>query len=288
MRRFAYPILACMSSIALMPPCLALNPTAKNADNLKRFAKATDGWKVVNDPLVKKCMKAAMGNAVDRYFDNTQLLETPKVTGDDLVVTGGVRGLFTITESVLSLNLRNNTACVGLLDDNKIDIYGAQTTAALPKAVKDYIRDLEKRKAEKVTVSFLKPDTKPVKKAASAKRQPVKALNIENLTGTYQRDDSSQFDSSDLAVELLKDGKIKFQIEAMSGSHTGEATGEAAVKNGIATFTDKISDNCSYTLTMKFKGKYVEVTQDGEGFGGMGVTADGKYVKTDDSKPNFR
>jgi hypothetical protein len=244
-----------------------------------------DALKVLDDPEVKKRIKAVMGNKDTKFWDCTQLVDEPKISGEDYATTSGVRGLYTIMESVFDLNLATGKCCVGYLDDKDLYIYGAVSMKEVPGPVKDYINDLNKRKYGDLNVHFEKPDRTPIvdkKRVAYHVNPPKKNLNLTSVTGTYERQDTTRFDPGTLEVLALPDGKIKFDLTAASGGNTGEAQGVAALVGNRAIYQrDK------GRIELQFAGANADVSGDDEDFCGSGVSLRGKYKKTDDQPPKF-
>ena len=290
-----YAVFTVSSAIAIQ--MLALPPVVEakkgfvtpvpHVTTLQRLRKSDSMWHVLEDEEVKNGMKAVMGNAVERYFDLTQLAEMPEVDADDLYSAGGVRGLYTVCETFFNLNLQTKKVCIVLLDNNKLSIYGAASSEQLPQPVKDYIEDVQSRQTgSKLGIAFEKAKTSPVQIVKSV--QPKKNLNLSTVTGLYARVDSDQrFESANLKVLSLPGNRIKFCCDALSGSHSGEASGVVLLKGKVAEYDENYGTDYGYKMTMEFDGKYVYISQRGEGFGGIGVTASGKYLKMDDNAPQI-
>jgi hypothetical protein len=129
---------------------------------LQRLKKADSLWTVIEDPEVKECIKTCMGSDIQKYFAATQEAELPDVKGDDLYSLGFVKGLCTIKESFLDLNLRTRKACIAVLDCNQLKIYGADSANDLPEPMILYIDDLKSRKAGEQRRDFgRRSETKP-------------------------------------------------------------------------------------------------------------------------------
>ncbi|MBX9721490.1 MAG: hypothetical protein K2X81_08865 [Candidatus Obscuribacterales bacterium] len=290
-----YAVMTVSTAIAIQ--LLAFSPSAEakkgfvtplpRVTTLQRLRKSDTMWKVFEDEDVKAGMKAAMGNAVEKYFDLTQLTEMPEVDGDDLYAAGGVRGLYTVCETFFNVNLQTKKQCIVILDNNKLSVYGAESNEQLPQPVKDYIDDVQSRHAEPhLRVVFEKPSSAPVQIVKAL--QPKKNINLNSLTGVYARIDSDQkFECANLKVVSLPGNKIKFCCDALNGSHSGEASGVVPVNGRVAEYEDNFGTDYGYKMIMEFDGKYVNIVQKGEGFGGIGVTASGKYIKMDDKAPQI-
>jgi len=255
-------------------PVLAGTDTSPTS-NFGRFRKVSDSWKILGDPEVKKKIKAAMGTAAEHYWDCTQLANDPQVSGDDILITAGVRGLFTIMESFLDLNVTTGAVIVGYLNDKKIHVYGTTNIDTAPKPLHDYIKNLENENK----LVYEKPSTTPVAVTSPPKK---KTLNLTTVTGTYERCGANRFNQGSIDVLALPKGKIKFDLEATDGGHAGTAQGEAPLVNNCATY---VQDNGK--IKMQFSGKYVTISGNDEPFCGMGVTLLGKYEKTKDTAPKF-
>lgn len=254
--------------------------TQSSTTSFERFRKETDSWKILNHPQIKARLKTLMGNKVSKYWDSTQLVEEPKISGDHCSITGGVRGLFTITESVFDLNMSTGKCCAGYLENGTLHVYGATNTSDLPKPVHDYVDDLAKRSSDFQGTQFENADWSPAK--AEQKSQPKAHLNLLTPTGTYQRKGHSAFDSATLDVLSLPNGKIQFSIVANSGSHTGEAQGTVPIVNNHAVYSEGAAK-----IEMRFSGSTAIVSGNDSDLCGVGVTLLGSYKKTDDRKPKF-
>lgn len=264
-------------SIANASPTAEGKPTATAASgNFERFRKQEDAWKILNDPQVKSGIKTLMGNKDENYWSCTQLVSEPSVVGNDLFIGATVRGLNGFMNSGLNINLSTGKMCVGYLDDQVFHIFGATNVTEVPQPLKDFNHETLSDKK----LSFDKPDWTP--KKGTAKKPAAKNLNLAILTGTYERNES-QFVNSTLRVKELPGSKIKFQIQAANGGHTGEASGTAVVKDKIAMHKEDAEGN----ISMKFSGKKVEITGKDSYFCGMGVSLLGTYTKTDDKVPGF-
>jgi hypothetical protein len=284
--RHRYFFSSCVALLTLVSqlqvaPVLAGGDTADTAakpsstSNFSHFRKETDGWKILADPEVKKKIKVEMGTAAGHYWDCTQLTNEPQVSGDDILVTAGVRGLFTFMESFLNLNVKTGSVIVGYLNDKHIYVYGTTSIDTAPKPLQDYIKNLEKEN----TLVYEKPSTTLVAVTPPTKK---KTLSLATVTGTYERCGADRFNQSSIDVRALPNGKIKFDIEAGDGGHTGSAQGEAPLVNNLATYKQDTSK-----IKMQFNGKYVTISGNDETFCGMGVTLLGKYQKTKDTPPKF-
>ena len=109
-----------------------------SAPETQKLAKSGD---VASDPAVRALMKSAMGSDLHSYDDFSQLTAEPEVSGDDIIVTSGVRGLFTISETFLVVNPVKKTCFVGVMEDGKtMNLYGPATTVGqLPKLAQDFL-----------------------------------------------------------------------------------------------------------------------------------------------------
>jgi len=260
-------------------------PTAKTSvattNYFQKFRKDPDAWDVVNDPKVQAAMKKVMGNKVSDFFDVTQMLEMADVEGDSFTTYGGIRGLFTLTETVFNLNLKTGEVCVGVLDIDKIKVYGTKNGTSVPKPVREYLTNLAQRKhGEKLAVIYAQPDWSKHESKEVAKPKKLN-LNTAIVTGEYERIGvDTRFEGGSLQVEKLDGNRIKFNLMACSGAHSGGAEGIIPIKDNLAVYK-----NDAFTIEMKFSGNTVTICQEGEGFGGIGVTAAGIYEKTDDQTP---
>lgn len=267
----------CALSVAHAAPQLESKPaTSASTGDFERFRKQTDSWKILNDPQVKSGIRSLMGNKDENYWSCTQLVGEPSVVGNDLFLGATVRGLNGFMNSGLNINLATGKLCVGYLDDQVFHIFGASNEKEVPQQMKDFNHETLSDKK----LSFDKPDWTPKKPAV--KKPTAKALNLSILTGTYERNES-QFVNSTLMVKELPGSKIKFQVQATNGGHTGEASGTAAVKDKIAIHKEDAEGN----ISMKFNGNKVEISGKDSYFCGMGVSLLGTYIKTDDKVPKF-
>jgi hypothetical protein len=249
----------------------------------EKFRKKTDASNVLADAQVKQAIKRVMGSDVESFYDNAQLIDEPdQIKGNELLITAGVRGLFTEMESALSLNLSSGTAVVGVLADGVEHIYGAANESKIPPLLKDYVNNLRTRRGN-LSLSFDKPG---IKKTVAAKKAPLhKPFDQSTLTGTYERIDVDRFNAATLDIKQLAPDKIKFSISAANGGHTGEDEGEITLKNRSAVYKN---DDGNYSLTFEFGKDKVEVSKSGSGdFGGVGVFADGTYARTSDKSPKM-
>jgi hypothetical protein len=276
-------LLALVSQLQVAPVLAGTDTAAvpvkpSPTSNFERFRKQSDSWKILGDPEVKKKIKAAMGTAAEHYYDCTQLVSDPQVSGDDVLITAGVRGLFTIAESFLNLNVKTCSLIVGYLGDKKYHVYGTTNIDTAPKPLQDYIKKLEGENS----VVYDKPSTTPVAVTATTPSPKKETLNLATVTGTYERLGGDRFNQGSIDVLVLPKGKIKFDLEAGDGGHTGSAQGEAPLVNNSATY-----EQDGGKLKMQFSGKYLTISGDDQPFCGMGVTLLGKYQKTKDASPKF-
>jgi hypothetical protein len=255
---------------------------AADSLNFERFRNAKDGGTVLNDPAVKKLIKQTMGNKEQEFWDNTQMVSQPKIEGHHISFSAGVRGLFTIMESIFDLNMATGKVTVGYLKDSTLHIFGVPQGAPLPDMVKSYVTDLKQRDGS-VNVSYETADftpvkTKPVTPAAKKK------LNFNTLTGTYERDLGSRFITGQAQVLALPNGKAKIDIAVTNGGHTGELQDTVSLVNNTAICTDA---GTKEKVKLQFTGKTVVITGDFDAFSGAGATLLGTYKKTDDAPPKI-
>lgn len=274
----------------------SLNQVLAQETSLIRLKKSESLWTVLEDEDVKALMKSAMGADLDKYFNATQITELPDVKGADIYAAGGVRGLFTISESFFDLNMNTKKVCICVLSDGKLSIYGVDSMSKIPEPVKEYIDDVRSRlhsreamlsNEELPKLCFAKAKREESSKLAALPAQK-KHLNFSELTGSYSRVDTEpRFEGADFRVVSLPGNKINFCCQALNGAHTGEASGVVPIKNNTAVYDFEYGTDYGYRLIMRFDGKYVYVDQVGEGFGGIGVTASGVYQKVDDQAPQI-
>jgi hypothetical protein len=108
-------------------------------------------------------------------------------------------------------------------------------------------------------------------------------VSAADATGTY-RDGKSE-----IKILSAAGGKLKVEMNIVAPRDTGSATGEAMLKNNVATFVPADTDGCTITMTFMRDGS-LKVEQDGRpvdcGFGRM-APADGTYKKASSDKPKF-
>ncbi len=278
----ALVVSACSASASLQVqagPAQEGKPTAAaTIGNFERFRKQSDPWKILNDAQVKSGIKALMGNKDDNYWSCTQLVGEPTVEGNDLFLGACVRGLNGYMNSGLDINLATGKICVGYLDNDVFHIFGVNNEAEMPKQMKDFNHESLSDKK----LSFDKADWTPIKKPSTQARGSTKPLNVSVLTGTYSRK-GNRFEEATLLVKQLPGNKIRFQLSAANGGHTGEASGTDAIKNNVV----RHNENEDGVITMKFNGNKVEITGRDSYFCGMGVSLLGTYIKSDDKAPTF-
>jgi hypothetical protein len=106
-----------------------------------------------------------------------------------------------------------------------------------------------------------------------------------NPTGTYEYDHGDDGDGI-VKVQKISSNKIKVSIFVLGGgpSHNmGEFMEVITIKNGVAKYK---SGDCA--LKFIFNSKAVKVVQTGWNCGfGMGVVADGYYLKTSSKVPDM-
>ncbi len=254
----------------------------KIAADLMRLKTYKDSEKVIADPEVQKLLKCVMGTSLNQLYNQTQGYDEPQVTGTEMILHGGVAGLYGQMEAVVSLNLATGETCVALLNAEDLTIFSkVSDRTRLPGGVKSFIKDMEAQGARKIT--FSKPTTNPIALETGIIKTD-KHLNVAIVTGTFQRQGTERWADSTLEVQALPGGKIRFELESAQGARTGGASGTAAIKSGMAKFhTDGGS-----TITLKFSGAQADVSIDDKGdYGGMGVTPEGHYLKKSSAVPKF-
>lgn len=240
------------------------------AVGFQRFRKELNPWKVLRDPEIKKRIRNLMGNKDTNFWNCTQLVEEPKISGDHYTFNAGVRGLYTLSESVFDLNLTTGNCCCGYLQDDVLHIFGAESMKDVPKPMQDYLN-----KRGFTNTEFDKADWTPIK--TEVKPKSKKRLNFASLTGEYERKDVTQFSGASLDVLTLPKGKIKFSISAVDGGHSGQAEGTVPIINRRAVYR-----NGKARIEMKFNGPTVTVSGDDSNLCAIGVTLLGTFKKTDD------
>lgn len=254
----------------------------KIAADLMRLKTYKDSEKVIADPEVQRLLQAVMGTALNQLYNQTQGYEEPQLSGNELVLHGGVAGLYGQMEAVVSLNLVTRETYVALLNAEDLTIFGkVRDRKQLPGGIKSFIKDMEVQGERKIT--FSKPTTKPIALETGVMKTS-KNLNITIPTGTYQRQGTERWSNSTLAIQSLPGGKVKFELESAHGSRTGGASGTAPLKGGVVQFR---TDGGS-TITLKIHGAQADVSIDDKGdYGGMGVSPAGHYIKKSSVVPEF-
>ncbi len=100
-----------------------------------------------------------------------------------------------------------------------------------------------------------------------------------NWEGTWTF--ASRYSSATLKIKTLSATKFRFTIEALSGTHDGEVSGVAVIKDNKATFSDrnkKRDDNCRLIFTKKAKSILVD-EENCSSYGGVGVAFGLEYSK---------
>lgn len=118
--------------------------------------------------------------------------------------------------------------------------------------------------------------------------QKPRAVTAAEANGTYRSR------NGEIKILALGGGKLKVQFALVyeygspeSGNvNTGEATGEATIKNDVAIFSTADFSKCKITMTF-LPGNKLKVVQDSDCGFGLNVTADGTYRKIDGRKPTF-
>ncbi len=242
----------------------------------ERLRKQSDPWNVLHDPQVKAAIHATMGNRDEEYWDRTQLLDDSYSRGDDLLITGDVRGLAGSMVSLFCLNYSTGKLCVGYNDGTEIHLFGVKSKNDVPQVINEYAK---KNLAGKPIV-FEVADWKSAK-ATGTKTNKTTPLNLAKLTGTYERK-GNRFIRATLLVEQLPGSKIKFQIYANNGGNSGQAAGTIKVVDHCGRFKEADSE-----IELKFSGGKIVVSGNDSYFCGNAVTLLGTYVKTSDGAPKF-
>jgi len=87
-----------------------------------------------------------------------------------------------------------------------------------------------------------------------------------------------------LKFDLHRHDKVAFSVEVNNGKNLGDTSGEFTLEDHVAVYTDDESD-CS--LTFRFTHATVKVEQKGDCDFGVGVRADGFYLKTSNAVPKI-
>jgi hypothetical protein len=119
-------------------------------------------------------------------------------------------------------------------------------------------------------------------------------FSADQLTGMYVfKDPEEPEGSATLALELLDNGRLKFELNIVNGApnfHSGTATGKLELNGNSAVYTTSefaMGDEPPCSISFLFIDNMVEIEQEAGsdmscGFG-QGVMARGIYTKTDDT-----
>jgi hypothetical protein len=125
-------------------------------------------------------------------------------------------------------------------------------------------------------ISCKQPEKPKVQSNKTLIKQPANVINSQWI-GTWERDD--QFDGAELTVTRMVKDSIEFTLTAQSGGHSGDMDGIAFVKHNVAHYQPVDDKACKATFI--FKGDSIILKANGCGaYAGIGVTFDGKYVKS--------
>lgn len=266
----------------------AASSTKPSAASLSEALKQLDdSWQILENPAVKQAMAAVMGDKAGLFVEQTQQLAQPEKSGDVIFASGGIEGLFTQNESAFSFNTKTNKMQIAILADNALNVWGAANEAAICAPMQSWIAALRERRHEtgssaaRMSVSLEAPGKTTITSTKYQKVGVKKNLKTGTPTGTYER--ASRWDGAELQVKSLGANKIKFNLSASHAANTGEASGQLVLQNNRGVYKDE-----NIRLQFVYSGKSFSITQLGDGqFGGMGVYADGTYIKTDDKEPKF-
>lgn len=87
--------------------------------NLKDYAGQHPGEGLFKDKIISPALKELLGKHYQLFINNMDNVELPEYTDGVLVASGGVPGLFTISEAILQVE-KTGVICAAILDDNKI------------------------------------------------------------------------------------------------------------------------------------------------------------------------
>ncbi|NEW09391.1 hypothetical protein GK047_25945 [Paenibacillus sp. SYP-B3998] len=116
----------------------------------------------------------------------------------------------------------------------------------------------------------------------------AKPFDMKNFVGNFTKISSNEYDKSQINIESISDGKIKFAVDAfhVNGRAKGAETGNVNVGNieEIATLDGYIAtykaDDFDFELTFEFFGNDTfEVTAKGRSAFGANVSANGVYKR---------
>lgn len=129
---------------------------------------------ILEHSAVKKNMKLVMGNKYPLFFQTIGLYEIyPERHEDEIFTSGCPRHMCTITEGAISVNLKTANVQVLLLNDDLINLWGANDEKDLSPEMKNFLEDLKLRRsksANKLTIVFQKRDQANISHGESKKK----------------------------------------------------------------------------------------------------------------------
>ncbi len=270
----------CFSIFALQSLASPSSPSVTLSQITLAKAK-TDPFSISSAPYFKDALKKLMGTNAIIYDQDTQMVEVEN-SGNYIVVRGGIRGLDLSLSSLVVIDSKTGRLWVGTMNGDGLTIYGARTTADLPKPFSKWSNDIPEH--PKMILSG--PTTKPPKVDLPEWMQVKPNANLTTVatTGTYARRHGDFHQGAMLLIKEQK-GKIQFQLSASCGANTGGAEGNLIKRGDTGIYKSPDFDG---KLEFEFSKNTIKVTEvPPGGFGGMGVTMSGTYDRVTDESPKF-
>jgi hypothetical protein len=260
------------------------SPASDICHTLASLRKESDAWKMLNNRSVIKAIEKLTGDDSENFWNCIQCTQPLTNKNNNLFTTGSVMGLSDDRTSFICANISTGKIALGYLIDKVEHVYGAANLQALPVPAAEYVKSLD----SSVEVEYERPKHSAHARArVIAKQKTGPALNLDSLTGTYDRP-TSRFTSGSLKIQALPDNKIQFAVEAFNGGHTGGANGIIQISDKKAVYkgSEIFADDKGY-LNFSFSRGAIEIEGTELPFCGAGVTLNGTYTKVDDKKPTF-
>ncbi|MBX9769891.1 MAG: hypothetical protein K2X29_00885 [Candidatus Obscuribacterales bacterium] len=255
-----------------------------SAATLSTLKQIDDPSEFLEAPQVHRLLSSMMGKHSESFLDCAQIPQSWQTQGDERFVSAILRGMATLRECCMYVNLSSGHCIAGYLHDDDLHIFGASSKVDFPPAVVSWANDLKTRRNE---ISSSLPIRWHFHNDVAIVNRVVAPIN---LTGNYKRLGDDRWSGSSLKLQSVAGNKAKFQIDAYSGSHTGNASGTVPIINNVATYLQPDIGSVNpvdATLTLKFNSDKTISIQAGYYFCGMGVTLDGTYKKVDNLVPKF-
>ena len=260
------------------------SPASDICPTLASLRNQSDAWKMLNSKSVIQAIEKLTGDDAENFWSCIQCTQPLVDRNNNLFTTGSVMGLSGDRTSFICANISTGKIALGYLIDKVEHVYGAADLKALPVPAADYVKSLD----SSIEVVYERPKHSAHSRArAIAKQKPGPALNLDSLTGTYERP-TSRFTSGSLKIQALPGNKIQFAVEAFNGGHTGGANGTIQISDRKAVYkgSEIFADDKGY-LNFSFSRGAVDIDGTELPFCGAGVTLNGTYTKIDDKKPAF-